>query len=113
MRLALMTAALTPLAALAACGGQPETAGPERRSAAGEVLGGEVTDDMLPLDTARSTSPPDPRAEPRAGPPDAVGTATSRPFRGKTPPRPQISGGPAPDASSPTDPPPPATPPPE
>lgn len=113
MRLALMTVALAGLAALAACGGQPEPAGPERRSAAGEVLGGEVTDDMLPLDTARSTSPPDPRAEPRAGPPDAMGTPTPRASRGKTPPRPQISGGPAPNATSTGDPRAPATPPPE
>lgn len=59
MRRALMTAAL---AALAACGGDPDAAGPERRSAAGQVLGGEVTDAMLPLDSVRSTSPPDPRA---------------------------------------------------
>lgn len=51
---------LVPLlatAALAACGGEAET-GPERRSAAGEVLGGTISDDMLPLDTVRSQSPP-------------------------------------------------------
>ncbi len=59
MRLALTAIALI---SLAACGGEPDAAGPERKNAAGEVLGGEVTDDMLPLDTVQSTSPSDPRA---------------------------------------------------
>lgn len=62
MRSALILPALAAsLGALSACGSQPEPAGPERRNAAGEVLGGEVTDDMLPLATVRSTSPADPR----------------------------------------------------
>jgi hypothetical protein len=45
------------LAALAACGGDTGSEG-ERGSAAGEVLGGTISDDMLPLDTVTSQSPP-------------------------------------------------------
>lgn len=95
MRLALIPAAalvaLTP--ALAACGGGEVDAGPERKSAAGEVLGGEVSDDMLPLDTVRSTSPAG--SSGTAGPDETPRPAASpRP----TPaiPRPEIRGGPEP-----------------
>lgn len=49
---------LALLAALAACGGTDEGAEGERRTAAGEVLGGTISDDMLPLDTVTSQSPP-------------------------------------------------------
>lgn len=96
MRLALIIPAF---AALSACGGTPESAGPERRSAAGEVLGGEASDAMLPLDTARSTSPADPRA--------AAPDASHAPNASDTPdqtapvendpgmvPKPEVSGGP-------------------
>ncbi|ANY19485.1 hypothetical protein A6F68_00960 [Tsuneonella dongtanensis] len=48
-----------PLAlALAACGGGGGGAEAERKTAAGEVLGGSISDDMLPLDTVTSQSPP-------------------------------------------------------
>lgn len=48
-----------PLAlALAACGGSGDEAEGERKTAAGEVLGGTISDDMLPLDTVTSQSPP-------------------------------------------------------
>ena len=70
MRVALTIAAL---AALAACGTGTDEAGPERRDAAGKVLGGEVTDDMLPLDSLRSTSP----VEPRRAAPGEDGTGNS------------------------------------
>ena len=50
-------AALAPLALLAACNGSGEK-GPERKTAAGEVLGGSISDSMLPLDTVQSQSPP-------------------------------------------------------
>lgn len=51
-----MTIAATLL--LAACNsGEPPAEG-ERKSAAGEVLGGTISDDMLPLDTVTSQSPP-------------------------------------------------------
>jgi len=50
-------AALASLALLAACNGSGEK-GPERKTAAGEVLGGSISDAMLPLDTVRSQSPP-------------------------------------------------------
>ena len=43
---------------LGACGNQPEATGPERKTAAGEVLGGSISDAMLPLDTVQSQSPP-------------------------------------------------------
>ena len=49
--------AIAALSALASCGDKPET-GKERPTAAGEVLGGTVSDAMLPLDTVRSQSPP-------------------------------------------------------
>lgn len=57
MKLARLIA-LPLLAALAACGGADKGAEGERRSAAGEVLGGTISDDMLPLDTVTSQSPP-------------------------------------------------------
>lgn len=46
--------------ALAACGGGNEAAeqADDDRNARGEVLGGSISDDMLPLDTIRSQSPP-------------------------------------------------------
>ena len=50
-------AALALLAALSACGDETDE-GPERKTAAGEVLGGSISDAMLPLDTAQSQSPP-------------------------------------------------------
>ena len=53
MRLALTTAVLLTLSA---CGTGTDNAGPERGDAAGDV-----TDDMLPLDSLRSTSPVEPR----------------------------------------------------
>lgn len=62
MRLALT---VIPLAALAlvGCGDrQAEPVQSERGSAAGEVLGGSISDDMIPLDRLRSTSPVDPAA---------------------------------------------------
>ena len=48
---------LAMLALLAACGEKADT-GPERKTAAGEVLGGSISDAMLPLDTVQSQSPP-------------------------------------------------------
>lgn len=55
MRRTIAVAALT--LALAACdsGPESETAG---GTAEGEVLGGTISDEMLPLDTVRSQSPP-------------------------------------------------------
>ncbi len=56
---------LVPLAAgaalLSACGSDApteETASEAERDAKGEVLGGTISDDMLPLDRLRSQSPP-------------------------------------------------------
>lgn len=94
MRLALITALLC---ALAACGGQNDAAGPERGSAAGEVLGGEVTDAMLPLDSVKSTSP----AEPRAAPPTGTATGQPAPERSIAPPGAEVSGGPEPHTPAP------------
>jgi hypothetical protein len=54
MRLAF----LFPLLLVAACGGPEEGAEGERKTAAGDVLGGTISDDMLPLDTVTSQSPP-------------------------------------------------------
>lgn len=95
MRFALMIPAI---AALSACGGEREPAEAERPGAAGEVLGGEISDDMLPLDTVQSTSPVDPRAG--ATGTDADGdadedsaTAPADPEPGALP-TPEIRGGP-------------------
>lgn len=51
--------ALGPLALIAACDDEPtvEQQTDDERSARGEVLGGTISDDMLPLDTRRSQSP--------------------------------------------------------
>ncbi len=43
---------------LSACGGGADEAASERKTAAGEVLGGTISDAMLPLDTVQSQSPP-------------------------------------------------------
>jgi hypothetical protein len=94
MRLALIALAAT---LLAGCGNDTGEAGPERRSAAGEVLGGEVTDDMLPLDTVRSTSPAD-RSDPASAPkPDAPTQRADEEGADVAPepqPQPEVSGGP-------------------
>ena len=55
--LPIRLAALASLSLLAACNGSGEK-GPERKTAAGEVLGGSISDAMLPLDTVQSQSPP-------------------------------------------------------
>lgn len=51
---------IAPLVLLAACGDDvpAETEEDAQREAAGEVLGGTISDDMLPLDDLRSQSPP-------------------------------------------------------
>ena len=43
--------------ALAACGGQAPDRSEDAREAEGEVLGGSISDEMLPLDQLRSQSP--------------------------------------------------------
>ena len=43
---------------LAACGGSDDQAEAERATAVGDVLGGSINDEMLPLDTVTSQSPP-------------------------------------------------------
>ena len=58
MSLPARLAAPLMLGLLAACGGNAGDAEGERRTAAGEVLGGSISDDMLPLDTVTSESPP-------------------------------------------------------
>ena len=50
-------ASVALLVMLSACNGSGEK-GPERKTAAGEVLGGSISDSMLPLDTVQSQSPP-------------------------------------------------------
>ena len=60
-------------AVLASC--ESETAPPpaqdQGRAAKGEVLGGTISDDMLPLDTLRSQSPPQRAAAEGSGRSDA------------------------------------------
>lgn len=54
-----LPAALIPLALLAGCGEEPvaEPTDNDGRTAAGEVIGGTISDAMLPLDTVRSQAP--------------------------------------------------------
>ncbi len=83
---------LLALPVVSACGtdrgSQPAE---ERRSAAGEVLGGEVSDAMIPLDTVKSTAPAERRT---AAPADASASGGAKP----TPalPKPEMSSGPEP-----------------
>jgi hypothetical protein len=98
MRPAMIPAAILLASALSACGASGgEAPGPERRSAAGEVLGGEVSDDMIPLDTVRSTSPVAPRPTS-----SATGAAQTIEERRASLPRPEMSGGPEPLPSDPS-----------
>lgn len=54
-----LIAILSPLALLAACGdGEVVREEGGAAEAEGEVLGGTISDDMLPLDSLRSQSPP-------------------------------------------------------
>ena len=54
-----LPAALITLALLAGCGEEPvaEPSDNDGRAAEGEVLGGTISDAMLPLDTVRSQAP--------------------------------------------------------
>ncbi|NVE94862.1 hypothetical protein [Altererythrobacter lutimaris] len=50
---------IAPLAFVAACSSEPEeSAGGEDLEAKGEILGGTISDDMLPLESVTSQSPP-------------------------------------------------------
>lgn len=53
----LNLAILPALLAAAACGGQAPERGEDAREAEGEVLGGTISDEMLPLDQLQSQSP--------------------------------------------------------
>lgn len=53
----LKWAALGALALLAACDAQLPGRGDDAREAEGEVLGGSISDEMLPLDQVKSQSP--------------------------------------------------------
>jgi hypothetical protein len=55
---AVILPALALLALLSGCGEKKSADGPERKTAAGEVLGGSISDAMLPLATVTSQSPP-------------------------------------------------------
>lgn len=70
----ILTAASLALALSACDGGSTEPSGDERGSAAGEVLGGTVSDAMIPLDELRSTSPIEATA-PSTGPGQAPTSA--------------------------------------
>lgn len=56
-RLSLVTVPLAVLA-LSACGQEPVQRGDDGRAAEGEVLGGSISDEMIPLDQLQSQSPP-------------------------------------------------------
>lgn len=94
------------LATLAGCTPTPAETPPERQSAAGEVLGGEVSDEMLPLDTARSTSPAGrsgPGEDAGQSPEGRVGTSPDR-TSGAATPKPFLTAAPMPDMTMPADP---------
>jgi hypothetical protein len=61
---------LTAALLLAACNRGDQGAAGERKAAAGDVLGGSISDAMLPLDTVTSQSPPlrDEAASPEGAP---------------------------------------------
>lgn len=65
-----------PLVALAACNQADESLAPGGGKAEGEVLGGTISDDMIPLDQLRSQSPPM-RAAPGAGGSDTGGASAA------------------------------------
>ena len=50
---------LCALLALSACGEKSSDTAEQGGKAAGEVLGGTISDDMIPLDQLESTSPPE------------------------------------------------------
>ena len=80
--------ALPACALLAACGGEaaPEPA-QDDRLAEGEVLGGSISDDMLPLDTRRSQSPTIREAPaPAAAAPESSGDSAEEPEAEPPPP---------------------------
>jgi hypothetical protein len=89
---------IRPLAALslalliAACGQQPKPAADDSRSAEGQVLGGTISDAMLPLDTVTSQPPPMPAGA-------AEGDAEESP--GETATGPAADATPTPEASAP------------
>ena len=60
---------IAPLLLLAACGDDAPAVDTSQTGgkAAGEILGGTISDDMLPLEELTSTSPPAPRASGAAG----------------------------------------------
>lgn len=68
-----LAAALPALALLAACGGDatPASDAGEGAAAEGEVLGGTISDEMIPYDSLKSTSPP---KAPEPGEAGATGT---------------------------------------
>ncbi len=92
MRHALIATALLLASTVAACGTDSDS-GPERRTAAGQVLGGEVSDAMIPLDTVRSTAPVAARS---SVPDDSAEPASVDPVRERRAvlPQPEVSGGP-------------------
>jgi hypothetical protein len=92
MRPAMIATALVLTTALPGCGANGGSEpGPERGSAAGQVLGGEASDAMVPLDTVQSTSPVVPRST-------ASGTGATRTTqeRNDVLPEPEVTGGPEP-----------------
>ncbi len=58
MKTAARLIALPLLLVIAGCGDKKDSAQGERKTAAGDVLGGSISDDMLPLATVTSQSPP-------------------------------------------------------
>lgn len=99
MRSAMTVTAIALATSLTACGDSAGSAdGPERRTAAGEVLGGDASDAMLPVDSVRSTAPLAPRATTGGGGPGAGqtddGAEESTDEAQPTLPQPEMSGGP-------------------
>lgn len=96
-----LAAALAPLVLLAACNGT-EDKGPERKTAAGEVLGGSISDAMLPLDTVQSQSPPlrESADESDAQPGDSADKAADRADAGKPAPKAPSPAAPSATASA-------------
>lgn len=68
---------IAPILLVAACGDEADEPAATGGEAAGEVLGGTISDDMLPLDELTSTSPPAERTPDSSGGAAATGAETT------------------------------------
>ncbi len=104
-----MTAAISLplLVLLVACGGSPDKsrADDDAANAEGEVLGGSISDAMLPLDQLKSQSPPlkaAPRSAAANSDTQGEGDAGEEPPAAEAPAQPPATPAPAPEPPAPS-----------